>query len=92
MRTLSTIYVIGMIIMYFVMGGAFTFWVLLFSVFIAAIPLATSNLFFLTPILAMIYFGFFGLDPYDSDFVWLSVLFAPYWFVAIIANVMDLFD
>jgi|688.fasta_scaffold171218_5 hypothetical protein len=90
MNAINTAYTLGLVAMYFIMGGEFTFWVFMTSVLIALIPLTTSNLLFATPIVVLIWCFFFTSSTvYDSDFAWLCILYAPFHYTSFISHVID---
>lgn len=91
MNTINTIYSLGLVCIYFIMGGEFTFWLVIVSALIATIPLATSNFFFALPFLILIWCFAFGTDPYGSGFAWLCIIYAPFYWTSLLSFVIDIF-
>lgn len=90
MNTINTIYTLGLVAMYYIMGGEFTFWVFIMSVLVALIPLTTSRFFFGLPILVLIWcFWFTDSTVYDSDFAWLSIIYAPFHYTSFLSLIID---
>lgn len=89
MNTINTIYSLGLVCIYFIMGGEFTFWLVLVSAMIAVIPFATSNFLFALPILIIIWCFTFGSDPYDSKFAWLCIIYAPFYYTSWLSIIVD---
>jgi hypothetical protein len=90
MNIINIIYTLGLVAMYFIMGADFTFWVFIVSVLVALIPLAISSLFFAAPIVILIWCFFFGSDPYDSDFAWLCIIYAPFHYTSFISHIITI--
>ena len=90
MAIINTIYTLGLVAMYYIMGFDFTFWVFIVSVLVALIPLAISSLFFAAPIFILLWCFFFGSDPYDSDFAWLCIIYAPFHYTSFIAHIISI--
>lgn len=90
MNTINNIYVIGLVCIFFMMGSAFTFWLLIVSALIAAIPVATSLFFFLLPIGILIWSFFITSSTvYDSTFAWLCIIYAPFYYTSMLSFVID---
>jgi hypothetical protein len=90
MNTINTIYSLGLVAIYFIMGGEFTFWLVLVSAMIAAIPFTTTIFFFLLPIGILIWsFWITSSTVYDSDFAWLCIAYTPFYYTSWLSIIID---
>ena len=90
MNTINTIYSLGLVAIYFMFGGEFTFRLILLSAMVAMIPFATSRIFFALPILILIWcFWFTSSTVYDSDFAWLCIIYAPFYYTSFLSFIID---
>jgi hypothetical protein len=90
LNTINTAYVIGVLFILAVSGFNFAFWMFILAAMIATIPFATSIYFVIAPIFILIWCFFFtSSDVYDSDFAWLSIIYAPFFYTSALSFVVD---
>jgi len=90
MQTLIYFYTIVTIVFWAYHDIGVTFMMIVFSAFIAIIPISSSFIVTSLTIIAMLKFTFFPADSnYDSDFVLVSILYAPFHYIAFADNLAD---